>query len=72
MPSSAKRGRSSGREQLAVLDPVAEAERRPDLLRRLERVERLAVRPVADRVDADREAGGCAAADDLGELRRRS
>ena len=37
-------------------------------LRRLERVERFAVRAVADRVHADREAGGCAAAHDLREL----
>ena len=46
-----------GREQLRVLDPVAQAERRPHRARALERVERLAVRPVADRVHGDGEAG---------------
>ena len=55
-----------------MLDPVAQAERVPRVAGRLERVERLAVRPVADRVDGDREAGLGAAPDDLGELGRRS
>ena len=44
-------------EALGVLDPLAEAERLPRVAGRLERVERLAVRAVADRVDADRPAG---------------
>jgi len=37
-------------EQLRVLDAVPEAERAPDVLCRLERVQGLAVREVADRV----------------------
>ena len=45
------------REQLAVLDAVTQAERLPHVACRLEGVERLPVRPVADRVHADREAG---------------
>ena len=56
------------REQLRVLDPVPEPERAPDVLRRLERVQRLAVREVADRVHRDGEAGACAAAHDLLQL----
>ena len=40
-----------GREELRMRDAVAEPERRPRLARTLERVERLAVRAVADRVD---------------------
>ena len=46
-------------EALRVLDPVAEAERLPRVLRRLEGVERVAVGPVADRVHGDRPAGRC-------------
>ena len=46
-----------GREQLRVLDPLAQAERLPGVAGRLEGVERLAVGQVADRVDGDREAG---------------
>ena len=57
-----------GVDALRVLDPLAEAERRPELAGRLERVERLAVRTVADRVDRDGPAGGGRRADDLGEL----
>ena len=49
-------GEILGREQLRVLDPVAQPERLPDRPRLLERVERLAVRAVADRVHRDREA----------------
>ncbi len=41
-------------EALRVLDPMAQAERRPHVARRLERVERLAVRAVADRVHGHR------------------
>ena len=55
-------------EQLSMLDPRAEAFRRPQLVRLLECVERLAVGAVADRVDRDREAGGGAPADDVGQL----
>ena len=55
-------------EALRVLDAVAQAERRPHVARRLEGVERLAVRPVADRVHADGPAQPRARADDVGEL----
>ena len=44
-------------EALGVLDPLAQPVRPPELLRPLERVERLAVRAVADRVHGDRPAG---------------
>ena len=44
-----------------MLDPLAQPERLPGVPRRLERIERLAVRAVADRVDGDRPAGGRAA-----------
>ena len=47
-----------GVEALRVLDPLAQAERLPRVPRRLEGVERVAVRPVADRVHGDRPAGG--------------
>ena len=40
-------------EQLRVLDAVAKPERLPEIACRGEGIERLAVRPVADRVDAD-------------------
>ena len=43
------------REALRVLDAMAKAERTPDVLRRLERVERVAVGTVADRVHGDGE-----------------
>ena len=49
-----------GREQLRVLDPRAQPERLPGLTRRCEGVERLAVRPVADRVHRHGEARRCA------------
>ena len=55
-----------------MLDSLAEAERLPDVTRRLERVERLAVRAVADRVHADRPACAGRRADELLELARRS
>ena len=56
------------REQLRMLDPVAQPERLPDRPRLLERVERLPVRAVADRVHRDGKPGRRACADDLGEL----
>ena len=71
-PSSAKRPHVLGREALRVLDPVAQAERLPGVARRLERVERLAVRPVADRVHRDRPACAGACADDAPRAPRRS
>ena len=43
------------REALRVLDAMAQAERPPHVLRRLERVERVAVGLVADRVHGDGE-----------------
>ena len=61
-----------GRQQLRVLDPLAQAERLPGVARRLEGVERLAVGQVADRVDGDREAGARRVADVLLELPRGS
>ena len=60
--------KSRQRLQVRVLDPVPETEGAPDVLRRLERVERLPVREVADRVHCDREAGARAAAHDFLEL----
>ena len=51
-----------------MLDPMAEAEWLPDVAGRLEGVERLAVRAVADRVHADGPAEPGALAHDLGEL----
>ena len=56
------------REALRVLDPVPEPARRPLVPRRLERVERLAVRAVADRVHGHGPARARARADDLGQL----
>ena len=61
-------GNVRGVEALRVLDPLAQAERLPGVLRRLERIERVAVRPVADRVHRDRPAGGGRAPDDVLEL----
>ena len=61
-----------GGEALRVLDALPQPERRPRVSGRLEGVERLAIRTVADRVDADRPAEPRALADDLCELRRRS
>ena len=55
-------------EQLCVLDARAQAARPPQLTGRLEGVERLAVRTIADRVDGERPAGLGRAAHDLGEL----
>ena len=57
-----------GREQLRVLDAVAQAERLPRGARLLEGVECLPVREIADRVDGDRQPRRGAAADDLREL----
>ena len=62
-----------GRDALRVLDPLAQAERAPVVARRLERVERLAVGEVADRVHGEREARLRGAARImLGELARGS
>ena len=57
-----------GIEALRMLDPLAEPERLPDVACRLERVERLAIGAVADRVDGDRPARGSRDADELSEL----
>ena len=57
-----------GREQLCVLDPVPEPERSPCVPGLLERVERLTVRAIADRVDGDRKPRRGSAPHDLGEL----
>ena len=57
-----------GRQALRMLDPLPQATRRPFVLRRLERVERFAVRAVADRMYPDRPAGARRATNDLGEL----
>ena len=57
-----------GIQALRVLDPLAQPEWLPELPRHLERIERLAVGPVTDRVDGDRPAGGRSRADQLGEL----
>src|SRR5207248_6763364 len=56
------------REQLAVLDPRPEPAWLPDGARLLERIQRLAVRPVADRVHGDGEASVRAAARDPGTI----
>ena len=55
-------------QELRVLDPRPEPERRPLVAGLLEGVERVAVREVADRVHRDRPAGARAGAHDLGEL----
>ena len=55
-------------EELRVLDPRAQPERLPELARRLECVERLAIRAVADRVHGDGEAGVRRGAHDRREL----
>ena len=57
-----------GCQQLRVLDALPQAERRPDVARLLERVERVAIRPIADRMHGDRPAGLRAAPDDLRQL----
>src|SRR5437773_1242189 len=64
-------GEVVGREQLCVLDPLAQAPWRPRLARRLERIERVAVCVVADRVHGDRHPDLGGAPDDLLELRVR-
>ena len=51
-----------------MLDPLPQPARLPGIARLLERVERLAVCPVADRVHSDGEACLRAAAHDLGQL----
>ena len=55
-------------QELGVLDPLAQSERRPLVAGLLERVERLAVGEVADRVHGDRPARAHPGADDLGQL----
>ena len=55
-PELGEAGEVFGREQLRVLDAVAQAERLPGRACLLEGVERLAVREIADRVDGDRQA----------------
>ena len=55
-------------QALRVLDAVAQPERLPRVARLLERVERVPVRAVADRVHGDRPAGVRGAADDVREL----
>ena len=55
-------------EELRVLDARAQAAGAPLVRGRLEAVERVAVRLVADRVDGDGEPGPRGAAHDLGEL----
>ncbi len=57
-----------GRETLRVLDARTQTARLPRVARTFERVERVAVRAVADRVHADRPAGLGARAHDLREL----
>ncbi len=53
-----REARQIGRiDALGVLDPLAQAERRPELAGRRERVERLAVRAIADRMDGHGPAG---------------
>src|SRR5437763_7999076 len=56
------------RQALRVLDAMAKAERPPHFLRRLERVERVAVRAVADRVHGEGEARVGTEPDQLLEL----
>src|SRR5439155_10623607 len=56
------------REALRVLDPLTQACALPELARLLERVERLAVGAVADRMHADGPSRFGAFANDLGEL----
>jgi hypothetical protein len=55
-------------QALRVLDAVAQPARSPFVLRRLERVERLPVRAVADRVHRNGPAGAGAAAHDVRQL----
>ena len=65
-PSSANRGHVLCGEKLCVLD--AGPQPSPVLTRLLERVERIAVRGVADRMHGDRPPGPCTATHDLGQL----
>src|SRR5215218_6262686 len=55
-------------QELRVLDPRPEPERRPLVTRFLERVERVAVGEVSDRVHGYRPTGSDACAHDLGQL----
>ncbi len=57
-----------GGETLCVLDAMPQPERGPHVARRLEGVERLAVRAVSDRVHSDGPPGAGAGPDDLREL----
>ena len=71
----AERARSAGRPRArdtARARSAGGARAAPDVARRLERVERLAVRAVADRVDRDRPAGRGAARGRSPRARRRS
>ena len=52
-PELREAGDVLGREALRVLDAMPERERLPELAGRLERVEGLAIRPVADCVNSD-------------------
>src|SRR5262249_31406723 len=56
------------RETLRVLDPRAQPSRRPLVAGRLERVERVAVRSITDRVHCDRPADARRATNDVLEL----
>ena len=67
-PSCANRGRSSGARHCACSIRGRRPSRRPLVARRLERVERVAVRAVADRVHRDRPADARSAPHDLLEL----
>src|SRR5487761_1745720 len=55
-------------QALRMLDPLPQSARMPHVARRLERIERLTVRAVADRMDADGPTCLSARADDLREL----
>ena len=68
MPESCEAGQILLGHALRVLDAVAEAFRTPVLLRPLERVQRLAVREVADRVHRDRPAGCGSPPDDVRQV----
>src|SRR5580765_5690185 len=67
-PELGEAGQVLGRQALRMLDPVAQALRLPVGAGRLEGVERVSVRLVADRMDADRPATLRRAADDFLEL----
>ena len=68
MPSSAKRGRSSGESSWACSIRCRSPLRLPEIPRLLERVQGLAIGAVADRVHRDRKSRCGAAPDDLGQL----